>query len=182
MYPEWPGGSYASPGISGSRSGGLIAATWAAMVTLGKAGYRTRAKAVFETSFAMQDAVTAHECLHLRGRPTFCFAFESSAFNVYHVNDYMRPRGWRFNGVQRPDALHFCVTGPSTRPGIVEEFKKDLGDAVAYARNPPQHEPKSSAFYGGAGMRIEDPEIMRLFLVAGMDAFYDNPIVHFAKA
>ena len=30
---DWTGGKYCSPGIEGSRSGGLLAATWAAMVT-----------------------------------------------------------------------------------------------------------------------------------------------------
>ena len=30
----WSGGKYMSPGIEGSRSGGLLAATWAAMVQL----------------------------------------------------------------------------------------------------------------------------------------------------
>lgn len=181
FYPEWPGGSYASPGIAGSRSGGLIAATWAAMVSLGKSGYLERARAIFDAAFAMQRAVTAQDSLYLRGKPTFCFAFESRDYNVYHVNDYMRPLGWRFNGVQRPDALHFCVTGPSARPGVAEAFATDLAAAVEYARNPPQPEPQSSAFYGGAGMRIEDPELIRFFLTAGMDAFYDNTIVHFAQ-
>lgn len=180
LQPEWPGGSYASPGIAGSRSGGLIAATWAAMVSLGKSGYLQRAKAIFETSFAMQAAVTSHDSLYLRGTPTFCFAFESRDFNVYHINDFMRHRGWRYNGVQRPDALHFCVTGPATRPGTVDAFRADLAEAVAYAQNPPAPQPQSSAFYGGAGMRIDDPDLMRFFLIAGMDAFYDNTIIHFA--
>ena len=35
----WSGGKYCSPGIEGSRSGGLLAATWAALVTLGREGY-----------------------------------------------------------------------------------------------------------------------------------------------
>lgn len=179
LYPEWPGGSYASPGIAGSRSGGLIAATWAAMVALGKQGYRARAKAIFETSFAMQAAVGRHTCLALRGRPTFCFAFESSPFNVYHINDFMRQRGWRFNGVQQPDALHFCVTGPSASRTTVAAFEQDLAEAVAYAGSPSQPEPKSSAFYGGAGTRISDPDLMRFFLVAGMDAIHDNVITKF---
>ena len=37
---DWSGGKYMSPGIEGSRSGGLIAATWASMVQLGRDGYR----------------------------------------------------------------------------------------------------------------------------------------------
>src|SRR4051812_31643375 len=36
---DWSGGKYASPGIEGSRSGGLLAATWAAMVSFGRTGY-----------------------------------------------------------------------------------------------------------------------------------------------
>ena len=51
----WSGGKYCSPGMEGSRSGGLIAATWAAMVSIGHDGYLGYAKAIFETSTAMQD-------------------------------------------------------------------------------------------------------------------------------
>ena len=37
----WSGGKYFSPGMEGSRSVGLLAATWAAMVQLGRDGYRS---------------------------------------------------------------------------------------------------------------------------------------------
>ncbi len=36
---DWPGGVYASPTVQGSRSAGLSAAMWAAMLTMGEAGY-----------------------------------------------------------------------------------------------------------------------------------------------
>jgi hypothetical protein len=42
-------GLYTSPGMSGSRSGGIIAAAWAAMVTLGREGYRRIAADIFRT-------------------------------------------------------------------------------------------------------------------------------------
>src|SRR2546429_5153332 len=48
-YPDWQGGIYLSPGLAGSRSGGLIAATWAAMVTLGERGYLEIADRIFRT-------------------------------------------------------------------------------------------------------------------------------------
>jgi glutamate/tyrosine decarboxylase-like PLP-dependent enzyme len=41
---DWTGGKYCSPGMDGSRSGGLLAATWAAMVQLGREGYRKYAR------------------------------------------------------------------------------------------------------------------------------------------
>ena len=57
---DWTGGKYCSPGIEGSRSGGLLASTWAAMVSLGREGYLHHARGIFETSFALQDAVRTH--------------------------------------------------------------------------------------------------------------------------
>ena len=46
----------------------------------------------------------------------------------------MRPKGWRFNGQQYPNAIHMAVTRPQTQPGIIEAFEVDLVAAVAYAR------------------------------------------------
>src|SRR6202023_499116 len=64
---DWSGGKYTSPGMEGSRSGGLIAATWAAMVQFGHEGYLGYAKQIFETSFAMQEAVRSHPELRMVG-------------------------------------------------------------------------------------------------------------------
>lgn len=147
--PQWPGGKYASPGIAGSRSGGLLASAWASMVSLGQEGYLRYAKSIFETSFAMQEAVHSHPELKMMGKPTFCFSFSSDRFDIYHVNDFMKARGWRFNGQQYPNAIHMCVTRPQTQPGVVERFTKDLADAVPYALDPPNEKPISGAIYGG---------------------------------
>ena len=69
VEPEWNGGLYASAALLGSRSGGAVAGTWAALRRLGEPGYRRKAKAVFETAFAMQDAVKSHPELIDHGRP-----------------------------------------------------------------------------------------------------------------
>jgi glutamate/tyrosine decarboxylase-like PLP-dependent enzyme len=146
---DWTGGKYCSPGIDGSRSGGLLAATWAGMVSLGREGYLRYAKQIFETAFAMQDAVKAHSELRIIGSPTFCFSFTSDDFDIYHVNDFMRTRGWRFNGQQYPNSIHMAVTRPQTRPGVAEAFATDLDAAVAYAKEHAAETPKSGAIYGG---------------------------------
>lgn len=145
---DWTGGKYCSPGIEGSRSGGLLAATWAGMVALGKEGYLRYAKAIFETAFAMQDAVKAHSELRIIGSPTFCFSFTSDDFDIYHVNDFMRTRGWRFNGQQYPNSIHMAVTRPQTQPGVADTFATDLDEAIAYAKVQTEP-PKSGAIYGG---------------------------------
>jgi len=146
---DWTGGKYCSPGIEGSRSGGLLAATWAGMVALGREGYLGYAKQIFETAFAMQDAVRSHSELRIIGSPTFCFSFTSDDFDIYHVNDFMRGRGWRFNGQQYPNSIHMAVTRPQTQPGVLDGFVTDLDEAVIYAKEHAGDTPKSGAIYGG---------------------------------
>jgi hypothetical protein len=97
----------------------------------------------------MQSAVRSHPELRIIGQPTFLFSFTSEAFDIYHVNDFMRKRGWRLNGQQNPSALHMAVTLPQTWPGVAEAFATDLADAVRYARQA-TGQPLSDAIYGSA--------------------------------
>lgn len=151
FLPDWSGGKYMSPGIEGSRSGGLLAATWAAMVQLGREGYRGYARKIFETADRMQAAIRSHPELRILGKPTFCFSFSSDEFDIYHVNDFMRPRGWRFNGQQYPNAIHMAVTRPQTQAGVAETFASDLAEAVRFAKekHAAGETPFSAAVYGG---------------------------------
>jgi sphinganine-1-phosphate aldolase len=147
---DWSGGKYSSPGIDGSRSSGLLAATWASLVSLGREGYLKYAKQIFDTAYAMQEAVRAHSELRIIGSPSFCFSFTSDEFDIYHVNDAMKERGWRLNGQQYPNAIHMAVTRPQTQPGVLESWQRDLPDAVAYANEHRGEPAQSSSIYGGA--------------------------------
>jgi sphinganine-1-phosphate aldolase len=168
---DWSGGKYCSPGMDGSRSGGLLAATWAAMVSLGRAGYLRYAKAIFETSAAMQDAIRSHPSLRVMGKPSFLFSFTSDEFDIYLVNDFLRTKGWRMNGQQYPNAIHMAVTRPQTQPGVVERWTSDLAEAVAYAKAHRDEPAKSGAIYGGVagGMSDEADEFIRAVMADMMD-------------
>ncbi|MEM8606117.1 MAG: pyridoxal-dependent decarboxylase [Myxococcota bacterium] len=177
ITPEWKGGIYASNGLAGSRSGGLIAATWAAMVRYGREGYERYAKQIFETAFRMQAAVKELG-LVMMGDPTFCFSFRSNDFDIYHVNDFMKTRGWRFNGQQHPASIHMCVTRPQTQPGVVDAFERDLKDAVAYAHEHKDEKPQTSAIYGGgatAGLPLDSPEAIEQLMVLAIDTLQAYP-------
>ncbi|MGA8682185.1 MAG: pyridoxal phosphate-dependent decarboxylase family protein [Acidimicrobiales bacterium] len=177
---DWTGGKYCSPGMEGSRSGGLLAATWASMVHLGREGYLTYAKAIFETAEEMKAAVRSHPELRFMGKPTFLFSFTSDDFDIYHMNDFMRLRGWRFNGQQYPNALHMTVTRPQTVAGVASAFAADLGEAVTYAVE--QHAagatPSSSAIYGGVagGMTDEADAFIRMIMADMMDRQQAVPV------
>ncbi len=168
---DWSGGKYCSPGMEGSRSGGLLAATWASMVQLGREGYRSYAKDIFETATAMADSVRSHPELTIMGMPTFLFSFTSDQFDIYHVNDFMRERGWRFNGQQYPNALHMAVTRPQTQPGVADMFATDLAEAVKYAHEHADEAPQSGAIYGGVigGMTDEADEFIKVVMSDMMD-------------
>ena len=99
--------------------------------------------------------------------PTFCFCFTSDEFDIYHLIDFMGPKGWRFNGQQYPNAIHMAVTRPQTQPGVVEAFAADLADAVAYAKD--KHAAGEEAFagaiYGGVAGGLD--QATRDFIVDG---------------
>jgi glutamate/tyrosine decarboxylase-like PLP-dependent enzyme len=168
---DWTGGKYCSPGIEGSRSGGLLAATWAAMVSLGREGYMRHARGIFEASYAMQDTVRSHAALRVIGDPSFCFSFTSDELDIYHINDFLKTRGWRLNGQQYPDAIHMAVTRPQAQPGVVEKFATDLADAVEYAASGLSEPPASGAIYGGVagGLTEEADSFIRSIMADMMD-------------
>jgi sphinganine-1-phosphate aldolase len=174
---DWTGGKYASPGIEGSRSGGILASTWASLVSMGRDGYTRYARAIFETAFKMQEAVRSHPELRILGAPTFCFSFTSDEFDIYHVNDFMRTKGWRFNGQQYPNAIHMAVTRPQTQDGLADTFAADLADAVQYAHEHREEAPMSAAIYGGVegGMTSEADEFIRSVMEDMLDKHQGLP-------
>ncbi|MEO6821235.1 MAG: aspartate aminotransferase family protein [Candidatus Nanopelagicales bacterium] len=180
-FPDWPGGMYIAPGMSGSRSGSIIAATWAAMVTTGEAGYLQAAQDIFDTAAKIRAVVESMPQLRPYGdQTTFLVSFgaakspEDGGVDIFLANDYLLSKGWRMNPTQLPAGLHFCVTRPNTRPGLTEEFAQDLRDGVAYAEAHRGQEANSGALYGMSGTPAGNSGLE--FLLAGaLDAMYAVP-------
>jgi sphinganine-1-phosphate aldolase len=151
-YPDWPGGLYLSPGFAGSRSGGLIASTWASLVLTGREGYLAAARDIHGAAQRMVDGIrTRIPQLRVVGDPLFLVAFASDEVDVYLVNDELKRRGWRMNAMQLPPALHFCVTRPNTAPHVIDGFLDDLEASVAYAVEHRGEPAESGAMYGFSG-------------------------------
>lgn len=168
IVPDWPGGLYTSPGMSGSRSGGIIAAAWAAMVSLGREGYRSIASDIFRTARELVSIVADQPGVEVIGDPLFNVAFRTSAdegLDIFLVNDFLASRRWRMNGLQDPAAVHFCITRLNTAPGVMERFAADLAEAVGYARDHKGERPRSGAVYAGG--------VAREAVAAGMAGWLD---------
>ncbi|HLY17323.1 MAG TPA: aspartate aminotransferase family protein [Bryobacteraceae bacterium] len=168
---NWAGGLYGSPTIAGSRSEGISAATWAAMVSLGEEGYLGIARQIMTVADAIKAGAAAIPELRVAGDATFCLAFLSDKVDIFHVNDYLAAKGWRMNGLQSPPGFHFCITRPQTVPGLADRFLGDLREAVAYAGGPPPQPSKSGAIYGG-GLAGVPPAMVTQFMCEHLDGMY----------
>lgn len=158
--------------MPGSRSGGLTASTWAAMVYLGEEGYLKAAESIMSVADELKKGIEDIPELTLIGDPTFVISFRSDKIDVFHVNDFMKTKGWRFNVLQLPPALHFCVTMPQTLvAGVAGRFIRDLRAGVEYAKSAAGTESQTSALYGISGS-IEGNKMVSELLTAFFDHFY----------
>ena len=57
---DWTGGLYISPSQPGSRSGGLISQTWAALVHMGIDGYTTVAKEIYAAAVMLRTEINSY--------------------------------------------------------------------------------------------------------------------------
>ena len=91
--PDWPGGMYASPTAAGSRSGGLTAATWSAMVYLGQEGYLKAARSIMDVADQIKAGIEEIPELTLIGKPTFVISFGSEdGGRISHQRLYEKKR------------------------------------------------------------------------------------------
>jgi glutamate/tyrosine decarboxylase-like PLP-dependent enzyme len=168
---EWPGGLYASPTFAGSRPGGLSAAGWAALVSIGEAGYLRATKAILESAAEIKQGIAGIDGLEVIGDPLFCIAFRSGEFDIFRVLDEMSERGWSLNGLHHPPAVHICVTLRHTQPGLAEQFLADLREAVEAVRAQPQKEGGMAPLYGMAAT-LPDRSVISDFLKFYMDMWF----------
>ena len=139
---------------------------------------RATRRQIFETAFAMQDAVRSHPELRIMGDPTFCFSFTSDEFDIYHVNDFMRTRGL---ALQRPAVPERDPHGghpsadPARRGRGVRRRPRRRGRVRASSTR--TRSPKSGAIYGGVegGMTDEADEFIRAVMADMLDKHQGLP-------
>lgn len=146
----WSGGLYSTPTFSGSRPGGLSAAAWAAMLSLGEDGYLEATRRILETAATIRRGIESIEGLHVLGDPLWVIAFAAEELDIYAVLDQMAARGWSLNGLLNPAAIHICVTLRHTQPEVADRFVADLAAATEQVRQHPQQGRGLAPIYGMA--------------------------------
>ena len=169
---DWPGGLYFSATMAGSRPGGLSAACWAAMLTMGEAGYLEAARRILETAAWIKEGIRSIDGLQVIGDPLFVIAVRSAEVDAYQVLQAMASRGWNLNGLHLPPAFHLCVTLRHSSPGVKEQFISDLKEAVDSVRGNPQAAAGVGPVYGLASTVATRPMVGEL-LAGYMDALFE---------
>ena len=124
--------------MAGSRSGGIIAATWAALLNYGVEGYVESSQKIFDTLAYIVKSIRSIPGLEVMGDPKVCIvAFKSEKFNVYTLADEMKKRGWLLSSLQYPTCVHLYITPMHTQSGIKERFVNDLAEAAKELLNDP---------------------------------------------
>ncbi|KAI6037576.1 pyridoxal phosphate-dependent transferase [Pisolithus marmoratus] len=150
VNPDWSGGVYASPSLSGSRPGSLIAGTWAAMQYIGSDGYLASCQSIVACARQIANAITTSiPSLYVLGSPpssVVAFASRDKDVDVYEVGDAMAKRGWHLNAVTEPRGVHIACTKLTL--GVVDTFVEDLKACVEQARLAPEGKGTMVALYG----------------------------------
>lgn len=168
---DWPGGLFVSPSLAGTRAGGPIAAAWAAMMTLGEAGYRRAVADMMTTTRRLRAAIDDIEELEVVGEPAMTIvALRAHTLNVFAVADRVEARG-RFHLERNLDSIHLTIM-----PGhadTLDALVDDLRAAVAeVAAAPSTFAAQGSAAMYGSIARIPATSLVDAFLVKWMSAIY----------
>lgn len=172
---DWPGGVYATPTLSGSRPGSLIAGTWAAMLTLGESGYVQSCASIVGAAKEIASTIEREiPELFVLGKPlvsVVAFGSATNSVSIYDVGDYMSKKGWHMNGLGGDTpAIHIAVTR-LTIP-VVKELVEDLKEAVKVARSNGGGKKGSMATLYGLGSGVSATAIVGQLASRFIDTLY----------
>jgi len=173
---EWPGGHYGSPSISGSRSGGIIAACWATLMYFGMNGYISSTKAIMETKIIIEEQLRSMNGIFIFGNPTTSvLAIGSNIFNIYRLSDALNSKGWNLNTLQFPIGIHLCITHLHTKPGVASLFVEDLRIELNEILKTPDVELTGKMAMYGMSATLPDRTIVGDITRYFIDAMYYTP-------
>jgi sphinganine-1-phosphate aldolase len=146
VQPDWTGGMYASPTMAGSRPGGLVAACYASLVTIGEEGFLKASDSIAKAAQKIAKGLREIPGLYLIGDPKAqVVAFGSSDFDIFKLMDALKKNGWVLNALQRPNSLHICVT--QRHVDVADDFVRDVREAVEQLK-------KNPSLFGNGGAAV----------------------------
>jgi sphinganine-1-phosphate aldolase len=133
--PERQDDWYVTPGMTGTRPGGSVAAAWAVMMYLGEDGYLRLVKQTIEYLRRWWAAIDAIPDLEVMGRPAMSvFAFTSKTLDIFAIADGLEERGWLLFRDSFPVKAIRFMQSPG-HEAYVDKFVADLREVTELVRN-----------------------------------------------
>ena len=165
---QWSGGVYATPTLSGSRSGKDIASTWGTLVFVGNDMYKNLANKIITLTKKLKNIIAEIPELKLLGNADVsivAFTTKNPKINIYNIKNKMTEKGWYLSSLQNPNGLHFCVTAVHINvENFDDEFKSDLMGAIDYVKqNPSQVSSEAAMYHSNQSFGIKEfvPQLTR---------------------
>ncbi len=152
---DWAGGIYASATLLGSRSGGPIAAAWAALNSIGQERYLQLTREILEGVDQLKHFIENTPELELIGSPCMnilAFTTRSNRPDIFVLADGLEERGWYVDRQQRPNCIHITVMQQNLP--VIPTYIEDLRAALDFAKANPRAKAKGNAALYGLMARI----------------------------
>ncbi|TSA53099.1 MAG: aspartate aminotransferase family protein, partial [Actinobacteria bacterium] len=137
---NWLGGTYASSGMLGTKSGGPIASAWAVMHFLGDDGYLNLTQRAKIATDKLADAIRLNPFVELLASPDALLlafaAVDASQLDVFSVAQQMWDKGWYLDRQQPPPSLHCTIN--AVHHDKIEMMISDLNQCIESALNSTQ--------------------------------------------
>ena len=147
-FEEWPYGSYATPTIGGSRTGGSLAGAWTTMKYLGEEGYLKAAKTIMDTRQKLLGTLDKLGGFEVRGKPDIGLVnFGAQGFDIYAVADGMAAKGWAVARGRDPNGMHLALNPIHAKS--IDSYVLDLSDVTGAVRKSGTRGKDEKAVYAG---------------------------------
>lgn len=134
-FSEWPRGTYVTKSFGGSRPAGSLAAAWAVMKYLGRAGYVENARIIMNTRDRLVSGIKDIEGLEVVEPGELCMLLYRSVeagLDIDALAERLNTRGWFVGRNVKPKAIHLALN--TVHEQIVDQYLADLRDSVAEVR------------------------------------------------
>ncbi len=172
---DWCGGVYASPTLQGTRSGGSVAAAWAALNSIGRTGYVDLARETMAITEKLKQGINAIDGLEVIASPKmtiFAYLSTDEDLNVFVVADVMEKKGWHIDRQQKPNSLHAMVT--VNHQTHYQKYLDDLKEAVLIARQQPDLAQQGNAAMYGMVAQIPLRGLVKNNVLKMMESMYSS--------
>jgi len=130
---EWPNGRFVTETLTGTRAGGAVAAAWALMQTLGRAGYRKIARDLMLMRDAYVEGIEKIPGFRVYGKPHLTLlGFGAADLDMSRVAEGLQKRGWVPGMLKDPPGLHLMMS--LLHAEARADYLRDLAASAAEVR------------------------------------------------